>query len=46
MMSEGEESEEEEGESVCLSEMDTESVAYGDTERYDAQLDLDAEERQ
>ena len=50
MMSEGEE--EEEGEetggemSVVGSEMDTDSVTYGDTEKYDAQFDLEAEEKQ
>lgn len=50
VMSEGEE--EEEGEetggemSVVGSEMDTDSVTYGDTEKYDAQFDLEAEEKQ
>ena len=48
---EEEESEEEEevggeGESVMGSEMDTESVTYGDTEKYDAQFDMEAEEQQ
>ena len=45
---EGEEEEEEEGEeeSVIGSEMDTDSVTYGDTEKYDAQMDLEAEKKQ
>ena len=41
-----EEEEEEEGESVMGSEMDTESVTYGDTDKYDAQFDMEAEEQQ
>ena len=50
VMGEGEE--EEEGEesgremSVVGSEMDTDSVTYGDTDKYDAQFDLEAEEKQ
>ncbi|CAI8042579.1 Pre-rRNA-processing protein TSR1 homolog [Geodia barretti] len=38
-----------EGEEVPVddeSEMDTESVTYGDTEKYDAQFDMEAEEQQ
>ena len=36
-----------EGVSVAGSEMDTESVTYGgDTEKYDAQFDMEAEEKQ
>ena len=50
VMSDGEESDEEEEEeeegSVVGSEMDTESVTYRNTERYDAQFDLEAEEKQ
>ena len=38
---------EEEGMSIVESEMDTESVTYGrDTEKYDAQFDMDEEEKQ
>ena len=44
---EGEGEGEEEGESsVVGSEMDTESVTYGGTEKYDTQLDLEAETQQ
>ena len=41
-----EEEESEEEMSVVGSEMDTDTVTYGDTEKYDAELDLEAEERQ
>ena len=44
--SEEEEAEEGEEESVMGSEMDTESVTYGDNEKYDAQFDMEAEEQQ
>ena len=50
VMGEGEEENDEgesEGEmSVVGSEMDTDSVVYADTEKYDAQFDLEAEEKQ
>ena len=45
-VSEEESEGEEEGMSVVGSEMDTGSVTYGDTEKYDSQLDLEAEEKQ
>ena len=41
-----EEEESEEEMSVVGSEMDTDTVTYGDTEKYDVELDLEAEERQ
>lgn len=48
-VSEEEEEEEESGEeemSVVGSEMDTDSVTYGDTEKYDEQFDIEAEKKQ
>ena len=41
-----EEEEEEEEVSVVASEMETDTVTFGDTEKYDAELDLEAEEKQ